>query len=152
MATPRRNVPLRTTTSWKQTPQAPTAILTSRGPGSRAATSATRRTDGGPVRSATTARIGGCGSVRAEPAGDDLPLAAFCLHDRTRQRAGVLGCREGQRRHQAGIEIFEAFERADDRGFVGLATGALEHLGEDLARLVAMHTVGGRLGVGLVFL
>ena len=42
--TPRRNVPLRTTTSWKQTPQAATAILISRGPGSRAATSATRKT------------------------------------------------------------------------------------------------------------
>jgi len=48
---------LRTTTSWKQTPQAATAILISRGPGSRAATSATRKTSGGPGRSAMTARM-----------------------------------------------------------------------------------------------
>ena len=57
ISTPRRKVPLRTTTSWKHTPQAATAILISRGPGSRAATSATRMTSGGPVPSVITARI-----------------------------------------------------------------------------------------------
>ena len=31
-------------------------------------------------------------SVRPEPAGDDLPLAALGLHDRARQCAGMLGC------------------------------------------------------------
>src|SRR6476620_6730011 len=120
--TPRRNVPLRTTTSWKQTPQAATAILISRGPGSRAATLATRRTSGGPVLSTTMARIRiSRRSVRPEPAGDDLPLAALGLDDRTRQCAGMLGCLEGQWRHQAGVKTFHALERAHDRRLVGLA-------------------------------
>src|SRR5580704_453697 len=139
IATPRRNVPLRTTTSWKQTPQAATAILISRGPTSRGATSATRSTSGGPVLSATTARIGLSSSVRCrEPAGDDLPLAALGLHDRARKRAGMLVGRERQRRHQPGVVVLHAFQRGDDRGLVGLAAGALQRLREQLAGLIAM--------------
>src|ERR1700751_352487 len=146
ISTPRRNVPLRTTTSWKQTPQAATAILISRGPTSRGATSATRRTSGGPVRSAMTARI--LPLVRSrEPAGDDLPRAALGLHDRACERAGMLVGREGQRRHQAGVVALHASQRTHDRGFVGLAAGPLERLGKQLAGLIAMHAVGGRLGV-----
>src|SRR5579871_1448533 len=154
MATPRRKVPLRTTTSWKQTPQALTAIRISRGPTSRGAMSATRSTSGGPVLSATTARIGIAGSLvsRREPARDDLPLAALGLHDRTRERARMLIGREGQGRHQARVVALHAFQRADDRCLIGLAAGALQRLGKQFSRLVAVHAVGRRLGVRLVFL
>jgi hypothetical protein len=43
--------------SWKHTPHASTAILISRGPGSRATTLVTRKTEDGPVSSTTTARM-----------------------------------------------------------------------------------------------
>src|ERR1700751_968740 len=154
ISTPRRNVPLRTTTSWKQTPQAATAILISCGPTSHGATSATRKTSGGPVLSATTARISSSASLirRRKPAGDDLPHAALGLHDRARKRAGMLVGGEGQRRHQPGVVVLHAFQRGDDRGLIGLAAGALERLGGQLAGLIAVHAVGGRLGVMLVFL
>src|ERR1700761_4149853 len=112
--------------SWKQTPHASTAILISRGPGSRGVTSMIRNTSGEPVRSATTARIRSNDLVRRKPVRDDLPLAALGFHDRARQGAGMLVRRERQGGHQAGVVVLHAFERRDNRGFVSLAAGALE--------------------------
>ena len=120
---------------------------------SRAATSSTRRTSGGPVRSTTRARIK---QARAQSAPSQpemifhLPFSAFMIAP-----DNAPACRSFEnveRPHQAGIVALHAFERRDDRALVGLSARALEHLGEDLAGLIAVHAVARRLGIGLVFL